>query len=404
MALYFMPQSQWVRALPEQLQLMMGQEYQMQVNWPLQLTVTGGDAAVLSSGDQRLGDVTNVTPNKTGSATLSLSLLGLVPVKSVSVKVQPERVLVPGGQAIGVALKTDGVMVVGTSDLGGPGGESPARLAGVKPGDIILSVDGVKVQDKTHLAAMANAAKGKSMRLSLLRGQRAMELSLTPKLDAQSGTYRMGIWARDSTAGVGTLSFYDPATNRYGALGHAISDIDTGVTLPVAEGSILQSTVVGIRRGERGTPGEIQGSFLRDRVVLGDIRVNNSFGIYGAAHAALPSALYPHGLPVASQINVHTGPATILTTLDGGGVKEYAVEITRVARQSGASQKSMTVRVTDPALLEKTGGIVQGMSGSPIVQDGHIVGAITHVFVNDPTQGYGVFIEWMLEQSDNIGL
>ena len=207
---------------------------------------------------------------------------------------------------------------------------------------------------------------------------------------------------RDSTAGVGTLSFYDPQTKSYGALGHAITDLDTDIILPIRDGIILRSTVVGIRKGERGAPGELQGTFLRDRAELGDIRSNTEFGIFGKAAEPIVNPLYPDGLPIASRANVHTGPATILTTLDDSGIQEFDVEITRVSQQDTAAQKSMTLRVTDPVLLEKTGGIVQGMSGSPILQDGRIVGAVTHVFVNNPTQGYGVFIDWMLEQADSV--
>ena len=168
------------------------------------------------------------------------------------------------------------------------------------------------------------------------------------------------------------------------------------MTLPVREGSILRSSVVGIRRGERGTPGELQGSFLRNPVTLGDIRLNNTFGIYGSAASPIVNPLYPQGLPVGSQASVHTGPASILTTLDDGGVREYGVEITRVTRQEEASPKSLTIRVTDPELLERTGGIVQGMSGSPILQDGRLIGAVTHVLLADPAKGYGVSIDDML--------
>ena len=159
---------------------------------------------------------------------------------------------------------------------------------------------------------------------------------------------------------------------------------------------------MGIRKGERGAPGELQGTFLRDRAELGDIRSNTEFGIFGKAAEPIVNPLYPDGLPIASRANVHTGPATILTTLDDSGIQEFDVEITRVSQQDTAAQKSMTLRVTDPVLLEKTGGIVQGMSGSPILQDGRIVGAVTHVFVNNPTQDYGVFIDWMLEQADSV--
>ena len=392
----YSPQAQALRNLPDAMRVRTGELHAVSIGWPFTLSGTDDGMQVLASSDESIG----VVGRQAGSSSLLVSAFG-VPVKSVRVTVEPERMLIPGGQSIGATLSTRGVLVVGTSELSNAV-ESPARAAGLREGDLILTVNNQEVQSSAHLTELIGQYGTNPLQLTYTRGGSNRTATLSPVQDKLDGRPRLGLWVRDSTAGVGTLSFYDPKTNHYGALGHAISDIDTGVTLPVREGSILESTVVGIRRGERGTPGELQGSFLRDRVTLGNIRINNNFGIYGVANAPIANPLYPKGLPVASQANVHTGPASILTTLDSGGVREYAVEITRVARQTSAAQKSMTLRVTDPALLEKTGGIVQGMSGSPILQNGRIVGAVTHVFVNDPTQGYGVFIEWMLEQSDSI--
>ena len=207
----------------------------------------------------------------------------------------------------------------------------------------------------------------------------------------------MGAWVRDSTAGVGTLSYYDPESGTWGALGHAINDADTGKLLPVKTGSLLKAEIVDVRRGARGNPGELRGSFLREKLVLGSIAKNTQLGIYGAMDQALFNPLYPDGVPIGYQESVQIGPATILSTVDGGGVRAYQVEITQINRQLRPGQKSMVLRVTDQELLQKTGGIVQGMSGSPILQNGRIIGAVTHVFVDDPTQGYGLFIEWMLD-------
>ena len=229
-----------------------------------------------------------------------------------------------------------------------------------------------------------------------------MTTTMTPRLDQATGTARMGAWVRDSTAGVGTLSFYDPETGVYAALGHAITDGDTGKVLPVGRGQILRAEVVAVQKGQRGAPGELKGSFLRDPQTLGDIRQNGPLGIYGLMDSAPASSLYPDGLPIGLRSGVHTGPATILSTVDGTGVQAFAVEITRVNAQSAPAPKSMVLRVTDPRLLDTTGGIVQGMSGSPIIQDGRIIGAVTHVFVSDPTQGYGLYIDWMLQKETEI--
>ena len=387
----YSPQMQAVRDLPDTMQMRTGEVHALSIGWPFSLSTADEDMYVLASSAESVG----VISDREGVKSLKVSAFG-IPVRNVSISVAPEYVLYPGGQSIGAALNTKGVLVVGTSDLSE---KNPAKEAGIKEGDMILSVNGQEIQGATHLTEVVAKSPEGALKVLYSREGRERTCSLTPVKDKVDGRMRLGLWVRDSTAGVGTLSFFDPQTQYYGALGHAISDVDTGITLPVKEGNVLRSTVVGIRKGEKGNPGELQGSFLRDQQVLGDIRLNNSLGIFGKIDAPMVNPLYPDGLPIASQAKVRIGPATILTTLDGEGVKEYQVEIVRVARQASAAQKSMTLKVTDPTLLERTGGIVQGMSGSPILQDGRIVGAVTHVFVNDPTQGYGVFIEWMLEQT-----
>ena len=303
------------------------------------------------------------------------------------------RVLIPGGQAIGVAIRTQGVLVVGAGDNG---------RDSLREGDMILSVNGVPLLESAMLTEAVNAAQGQPLSLRISRGGQESDLLLTPRYDESSRAWRLGVWVRDSTAGVGTLTYYDPATGAYGALGHAITDSDTGSLLPVRKGALMQAEIVDVRRGQRGAPGELRGSFLREQVTLGTVLVNTVFGIYGHLDAPTASALYPEGLPTASRGQVHTGAATILSTIAGQEACEYAIEITQVSRQSAAAPKSMVLRVTDERLLSSTGGIVQGMSGSPILQDGRIIGAVTHVFVSDPTQGYGVFIDWMLQQSDAL--
>ena len=221
-------------------------------------------------------------------------------------------------------------------------------------------------------------------------------LTLTPAADPRDGRARIGAWVRSSTAGVGTLTFVDPQTGAFGALGHAISDVDTGIMLPVAEGGMYESAVVEVRRSERGAPGEIVGDFLTEEKQIGCVTRNCDCGVFGDNYTGdLADALYPDGLPVGARSQLHTGDAQILTTVDEY-VQAYDCEIERLESESDAGTRSMVLHITDPALLARTGGIVQGMSGSPIIQDGKLVGAVTHVFVNDPTRGYGIFIENML--------
>ena len=304
-----------------------------------------------------------------------------------------QRVLIPGGKAVGIAIETEGVVLVGTSDLGVVA--SPARLAGLKPGDVITEVNGVPVRSAEELTALLTA--GEAAEIRFIRDGEADVLEVVPAEDPRDGAAKLGAWVRSSTAGVGTLSYIDPETGEYAALGHPISDVDTGVLLPVADGGIYESEIVRVNKGERGAPGELVGDFLSDEQQLGSVTRNTNTGIYGVYTAAdTGDLLYPGGLPVGTREQTHTGAAQILAEVDNE-IRAYDVEIEHIEHGSGRDMRSIVVHVTDPELLEKTGGIVQGMSGSPIIQDGKIVGAVTHVFVNDPTRGYGIFIENMLE-------
>ncbi len=388
--------------LPDALVLRAGEETHLSFGLPLRVQVDQPDAAVISSGDETLRDVAvtgvELSALSEGQAQVRLSLFGGWPFKNVDVRVEESRVLVPGGQAIGVALHTSGVLVVGTSDLAG-GAANPAQEAGLQPGDVIRSLGGQEVESAQHLTQLVNAHGGETVEMVVQRTGKEVRMRIAPVRDALDGQYRLGVWVRDSTAGVGTLSFYDPESGAFGALGHAITDVDTGESLTVRDGDILHADIVDVLKGQRGEPGELKGSFLKEGETFGSILLNNAFGIYGQSDEALVNPLYPQGLPVGSRYSVHEGKASILSTVEGDTVREYEVEITRCVQQGSPAQKGMILRVTDPELLERTGGIVQGMSGSPILQDGHIVGAVTHVYVNDPTQGYGMYIEWMLEQA-----
>ena len=367
------------------------------------LTVGQSDAidagvAVLSSQDERLSASSNIlTARESGETEVTVNLFGLFPIRRMRVQAGQEKRLMPGGEAVGVALATRGVLVVGVSDVAG---ESPAQQAGLRAGDVIESVDGREVTGSAHLTQLVSASEGKPLLIRFRRDGAARAVTLAPVRDASSGQYRIGAWVRDSTAGVGTLSYYDPADGVYGALGHAVNDGDTGKLLPVREGALMLADIVSVKKGVRGTPGELRGSFLKKQTVLGDIRENTALGIYGVLDAPYVNPLYPDGLPVGYQESVRLGPATILSTVDGEGMKAYQAEIIQASRQTAPAQKSMILKVTDPALLAKTGGIVQGMSGSPIIQNGRLIGAVTHVLVDDPTQGYGLYIEWMLETAE----
>lgn len=379
----FSPTAAAVRALPETFRLGVGQTYAL-----------SSGATVLSSTDERLVSSSGAAMSgvSAGETEVSVRLFGLFPLKKLNVDVEENVTLIPGGQAVGVALKTGGVLVVGLSDVAG---KNPARDAGIRAGDVILSVDGKTIESSEALTMLVAQSEGRALSVTYERDGKNESVQVTPA--KQETVWRLGVWVRDSTAGVGTLSFYDRETHYYGALGHAISDTDTGKILPVRLGSLMKARIVDLKKGARGAPGELRGSFLDEPGELGNILKNSAFGIYGKADEEIVNPIYPNGLPVAPRDSVKTGKATILSTILGTEMHEYEVEIVSLARQGSASQKSMVLRVTDQELLEKTGGIVQGMSGSPIIQNGRIVGAVTHVFVDDPTQGYGIYIEWMLE-------
>ncbi len=380
--------------VPDALVLDAGAEASVQVSLPLSAETSDGGIVTLNRAEN---SVSLTAGQESGQAEVVFRLLGLVPVKTMQVTVEQPRTLIPGGRSLGVALQTDGVVVVGSSDLGRK--DSPARQAGIRPGDVIQTIDGEHVGGVESLSQKIDG--GETVQVGILRGQDRMTLDVTPAEDPRDGAYRLGVWVRESTAGVGTLTYYDPASGGYGALGHAIADVDTGVVFPVGDGAVYENEVVHITRGEENAPGELTGRFFEEEIVLGGIDRNTDFGVFGEAPANLvDGGLYPEGLPVARRSEVHTGGAQILCCIEGGAVKAYDCEIEKLYNQNEPQTRSMVVRITDPELLQKTGGIVQGMSGSPIVQDGKIVGAVTHVFVSDPTRGYGIYIEWMLEAGE----
>ncbi len=304
-----------------------------------------------------------------------------------------ETYLIPSGEAIGVKMFTDGLLVVYVSDVIDNDGRrySPAKAAGLRETDRIISVDGVELGTNEELSDYINLVK-RPVLLEVARDEEIFTTEIVP-IVSNDGYYRIGIWVRDSTAGIGTLTFYNPQDNTFAALGHAICDADTGVILKLSEGDLVGCDILSVKRGEHGVPGELSGQFKNKN--FGKIIKNNEFGIFGKIEN---NELFTKGkpIPVATRFQIKQGKAQILCDVDGKGVKSYNIEITDVSKDNKINNKGIVLKVTDEVLLEKTGGIVQGMSGSPIIQNGKIVGAVTHVFVSDPTRGYGIFIENML--------
>ncbi|WP_250160146.1 SpoIVB peptidase [Caloranaerobacter azorensis] len=336
-----------------------------------------------------------------GKSNIRIKLLGFLPLKNIEVNVIDKVYLMPGGHSIGVKLDTRGVIVVAFSDIIGLDDKkhNPAREAGIRKGDAILEINGVKVKDSDHVIELLNNAKNETVEVKVERKGKIFTTEVRLIKSRDERQYKLGAWIRDKTAGIGTLTFFDPKTKIFGALGHGITDIDTGFLLPVEDGQIMTARVSSVQQGKKGLPGELRGIFFESRDKIGEIEKNTKFGIYGVLHKDISNNIYNKPLPIGLQSEVREGKAYILTTVEDEQINKYEVEIVKVQKQLVPNQKSMIIKVTDKNLLKKTGGIVQGMSGSPIIQNGKIIGAVTHVFINDPTKGYGLYIEWMLKQS-----
>ena len=311
---------------------------------------------------------------------LALMLTGLsVPARAA----EEPRMLVPVGHTVGIKMFARGVLVVDLAE-----GESPARDCGLTKGDVILQCNGTAVTSTEQFQQLLQGEE--EVELSVRRGGSAKTLTAEPERN-EDGAWVIGAWIRDSMAGIGTVTYYDPVTGAFGALGHGVTDTDTAQLLPFASGSVLPSTVKAVKRGQAGAAGELKGNFdlARD---LGTLSANTASGIFGALS---PCALTEgQALPAAESGEVENGPAVIRSNVTGDCVKDYRVELRRLG---DGEERNLLITVTDPELLAATGGIVQGMSGSPILQNGKLVGAVTHVLLNDPTKGYGIFIENMLK-------
>ncbi len=327
----------------------------------------------------------------------SLKLFGIFPIKDVAVSSQKPVYLTPCGTPFGIKMYTSGVVVVGISEIQTDTQLAcPAKIAGLKIGDVILSVNGEKVSSNEKVSNLFKTSAGQVQKLTVSRKGKTHNLELTPVKSAIDGKYKVGVWVRDSSAGIGTVTFFDESDNSFGGLGHPICDVDTGEIMPLGKGEIVDVEITKAIKGEQGTPGELSGSFMSDRAT-GYINENNDTGIFGVLNKK-PVEQEP--IPIAFSHQVKCGSAYIMSTVDGTTPQKYEIMIEKINYSEKAKSKNMVVKITSADLIEKTGGIVQGMSGSPIIQDGKLVGAVTHVFVNDPTRGYGIFIENMLAEAE----
>ena len=382
--------------IPDELVAFEGENISMQTLFGVKIKTNSDSIETLSNNNQSIA-------SKSGKTTLEVSLFDNVLVKNVNVDILPKTKVIPVGNIAGVKLYTSGVLVVGMSEIEGEDSKKykPYENTGIKEGDTIIGIDENKINTTEELINTVNKSQGNSINVKYIHNNETKECSMSA-VRTNSSEYKLGLWVRDSAAGVGTVTFYDPTSKIFGALGHGITDIDTEELINIASGEFVTTRILNITKGESGNPGKIQGT-VENQQNIGSIYKNSKFGIYGTVNNLSSLNIdTSKEMEVALRDEIELGKATILCSLDNQKPQEYNIEIEKIYKENKYNNKSMQIKVTDERLLEKTGGIIQGMSGSPIIQNGKFIGAVTHVLVNNPQEGYAVFGDIMLKQSKEI--
>ncbi len=344
---------------------------------------------------QEGGATTAGSTTEVGSYNVTLAIEGIIPIKTVRAVVSDRPVVTVCGTPFGIKILSQGALVVGFTELStATGAACPAKDAGLEMGDLIISIDGETVNTNEDVAAAIEGSEGNAVTVVYLRDDAQYSTQLTP-VQSATGVWMAGLWARDSSAGVGTMTFVDESTGVFAGLGHSISDSDTGECFTLRSGEIMDCEIIGYQPGSAGSPGSLEGQFVGN-YAIGSVYINGDTGIYGTTRTDFAG----ESMEIAFAQEIELGAAEIWTTIGGQEAVAYSVEITSISYSD--ETRNLVIEVTDEALLAQTGGILQGMSGSPIIQNGRIVGAVTHVFVNDPTMGYGIFVETMLETASEV--
>ena len=335
--------------------------------------------------------------NKVEEKTVTLSLFNIIDLKDVKVSVVENTKVIPLGNIVGLKIYSDGVLVIVMTEVGGA---KPYEGSNIKEGDLIVSVDNINVTTTKQLIECVNASEGKQIEIKYVRDGEEYTTNIEP-IKTSNNEYKIGLWVRDGAVGIGTATYYNPSNGKIATLGHGIVDVDTDSLITVESGSITNARISKLKKGIEGEPGEIKGSLIEDEVI-GSININTQFGIYGNVYyTSLLDLNNTEEMEVALIEEIKKGPAKIILALEDGIRKEYDIEIKKIYKNNTEDNKSMLIEITDDELIEKTGGIIQGMSGAPIVQNGKFIGAITHVLINNPKQGYALFGETMIKQMNN---
>ena len=387
-----------ITLIPENIILMQGEEIKLAKIWGINIkkeNIVNADIGYLDNDEilQTSGKITENSFKNAGNIKLSVNIFNDIPLKEINVNIVPKVEVVPLGNAIGLKLYTDGVLIVGMSEIEG---QKPYENLDIKEGDRIISINNKKIENTEDLVEIINNEKGKEVSMRYERQDEEKEVTITP-VKTLDDKYKLGLWVRDAAAGVGTATFYIPSTGTFAALGHGITDADTGELIEIADGEFVTTNIVSIKKGLKGTPGEIKGS-IESGIKIGEVSQNTKFGVFGKLNNVSMLNTNLEKMEVANRSEIKLGKAQIVCELTTGQKEYYDIEIQKININNNNDNKSMYIKITDEKLLKKTGGIIQGMSGSPIVQDGKFIGAVTHVLVSDPTSGYGVFADMMLKQ------
>ena len=385
-----------ITSIPQNIVIIEGEKLNLKMATGLSLISKNQDTVLTAS------NINKQKISEAGVEKLKLSLFGDIKIKDVNVAVVPKTTVIPLGTAIGMKLYTKGVLVVGMSQIKDENNErkKPYENSGIEQGDTILAINNNEVSNTDELIKEVNNSNGNEIKIKYIKNNETLETSIKPV--KSNNEYKLGLWVRDAAAGVGTLTFYEPSTNTFMALGHGISDIDTEKIVDISSGELITANILSIKKGVKGTPGEIRGT-IENGYNIGTINKNTSLGVYGSVTNKnyLDTSGYSE-MEVATRSEIQDEKAQIICQLDNSGKKTYEIEIEKIYLANNTDNKSMLIKVTDKELLEKTGGIIQGMSGAPVIQNGKFIGAVTNVLVNDPTQGYAIFADMMIKQIRSV--